>query len=187
MLSGFIMLQCLTAYSRGSDQSHCSAWDEDSLLTGAERSRGTPSKHHMSLDGVPLLLRPGRGKADLLWGCVRRLVSWVKGSMSELRSVTLTSHSLTFSPRAHCWASSWSTWRRSLRSVLLPSTMTVTWGHSGHTIQTLSLTNIIRKLLFKPSISVGFKFWRVFLFPKSRHNKMLMLVNFEKKWLQHKT
>lgn len=82
----------------------------------------------MSLDGVPLLLRPGRGKEDLLCGCVRRLVSCVNGSMRELRSATLTSHSFTFSPRAHCCATSWSTWRRSRRSVLFPSTMTVTWG-----------------------------------------------------------
>lgn len=85
----------------------------------------------MSLDVVPLLLRPGRGKEDLLCGCVSRLVSWVKGSIRELRSVTLTSHSLTFSPRAHCCATSWSTWRCSRRSLLLPRTTTVTWGGRG--------------------------------------------------------
>lgn len=64
--------------------------------------KGAGVKSHMSLAGVPLLLRPGRGKADLLWGCVRRLVSCVKGSMREFLSETLTSHSFTFSPRAHC-------------------------------------------------------------------------------------
>lgn len=96
---------------------------------------------HMSFDGVPLLLRPGRGKADLLWGCVRRLVSWVKGSMRELRSVTLTSHSRTFSLRAHCCAASWSTWRRSHRSVLLPSTMTITWEDNTPETTTVEFWN----------------------------------------------
>lgn len=80
----------------------------------------------MSLEGVPLLLRPGRGKADLLCGCVRRLVRLVKGSINELLSVTVTSQSLTFSPRAHCWAASWSTCRRSRRSDLFPNTITIT-------------------------------------------------------------
>lgn len=80
----------------------------------------------MSLEGVPLLLRPGRGKADLLCGCVRRLVRLVKGSINELLSVTVTSQSLTFSPRAHCWAASWSTCRRSRRSHLFPNTITIT-------------------------------------------------------------
>lgn len=83
---------------------------------------------HRSPDGGPLLLRPGSGKDDLLCGCVRRLVSCVKGSMREERSATLTSHSLTFSPRAHCCASSTSTCRRSHRSDLLPRTMTITCG-----------------------------------------------------------
>lgn len=80
----------------------------------------------MSLEGVPLLLRPGRGKADLLCGCVRRLVRLVKGSINELLSVTVTSQSLTFSPRAHCWAASWSTCRNSRRSDLFPNTITIT-------------------------------------------------------------
>lgn len=86
----------------------------------------------MSLEGVPLLLRPGRGKEDLLWGCVRRLVRLVKGSIKELLSVTLTSHSLTFSPRAHCCAASWSTCRRSRRSHLFPNTITITCAHKHH-------------------------------------------------------
>ena len=106
----------------------------------ANRSR---EEFQMSLDGVPLLLRPGRGKADLLWGCVRRLVSWVKGSMRELRSLTLTSHSFTFSPRAHCCATSWSTWRRSRRSVLFPKTMTVTWVRKIHT-KSITIFNDLR-------------------------------------------
>lgn len=85
-----------------------------------------PDGPHRSLDEGALLLRPGSGKDDLLGGCVRRLVSCVKGSMREERSATLTSHSLTFSPRAHCCASSTSTCRRSHRSDLLPRTITVT-------------------------------------------------------------
>ncbi|TRY99018.1 hypothetical protein DNTS_024568 [Danionella cerebrum] len=56
--------------------------------------------------GVPLLLRPGRGKEDLLCGCVRRRVRLAKGSIRELLSVTLTSQSFSFSLRAHCWAAS---------------------------------------------------------------------------------
>lgn len=102
----------------------------------------------MSLEGVPLLLRPGRGKDDLLWGCVRRLVRVVKGSMRELRSVTLTSHSFTFSARAHCCATSCSTWRRSRRSALLPSTITITCScrHNKQHSWNLFLTTVIYDL-----------------------------------------
>lgn len=140
----------------------------------------------MSLDGDPLLLRPGRGKADLLWGCVRRLVSWVNGSMSEVRSVTLTSHSFTFSPRAHCCAASCSTWRRSRRSVLFPSTMTITCTQNKATSLLSDLHLHRRKHEYMQVWNFGVqRLCKVFVFPKyppvreySTHSRVFLIQHY---------
>lgn len=76
----------------------------------------------------PLFFLPGKGKLDLLWGWESLLASKVKGSISVLRSVTVTSHSFTFSLFAQRCATSASTCLCSERSILFPSTTIATWG-----------------------------------------------------------
>ncbi|TRY99016.1 hypothetical protein DNTS_024568 [Danionella cerebrum] len=66
----------------------------------------TISKVLLSICSLLTDCNPGRGKEDLLCGCVRRRVRLAKGSIRELLSVTLTSQSFSFSLRAHCWAAS---------------------------------------------------------------------------------
>lgn len=75
----------------------------------------------------PLLFLPGKGNVDLFWDWESLLAKKVKGSSSVFRSVTVTSHSLTFSALAHCCAASVSTCLCSRRSVLFPKTITVTY------------------------------------------------------------
>lgn len=99
---------------------------------------------------LPLLFLPGKGNADLFWDWESLLASEVKGSMSVFRSVTVTSHSLTFSAFAHCWATSVSTCLCSVRSVLFPKTTTVTQKEEqkgpGGTCRSVTVSELLNSM-----------------------------------------